>query len=602
MTAVCLSLLPLFDGEAQTSYSGLSTATGSGASRMSPGVPPSSYEGGLVNTPNPIDGSANAVMDGNVRGGKQFRAPVPYDPPTSFHGSLGSTRLDSFMRYSAVPQESGGYVPGYESFYSPTGTVSQMLPGQTGVMAPTSPRVAGGIGQWRTEQPADVMDLGDVHQPRLSTGQTSAASEPTSDAWRKAGTWSLGGTPEQMREMMPDDTAGQFADSHAARQNDPALTSDEYQRQMNQFQQQLEKIKADASRLEQSLRVGDALPQETSKQAVGDPMTAASSRTTIDNLMRPPSPSQPSNLERRGEPDLLLKTPDAVSREGQSPMPDMSGITNLVTPPSAAVQTSPTGDAAAMPGMDAATRTNRIAELFSPRGQSAIGTAQKPGNPPAYAPTGPTNTTILPPDPTALLMTRQPSTPVEADIPTQADANELSLVQPKPSGPLSGDPGRAKYDTPSGSSLERLDRYLKAADAYMQKGQYARAAESYSLASLYSPGDRRVHFGRSRAMFAVGDYASSAAFLAKAIEVDPDGTLAKQDLVETMGGPDLFVQRITELEQGTQAGAKPQVQLLLAYIYYEMDRPQEAKAAVDAAEKGLPHLRAVTLLKAAIEK
>ena len=102
-------------------------------------VPPSAYEGGLTNTPNPIDRSSNLPITGNVAGGRHFRGPIPYDSTTSFRAPLGSTNLDSFLRYSTVPQGMNGYPHNYSPFYSPSGSVSTTIPGYSGVFAPGSP-------------------------------------------------------------------------------------------------------------------------------------------------------------------------------------------------------------------------------------------------------------------------------------------------------------------------------------------------------------------------------------------------------------------------------------------------------------------------------
>lgn len=634
VTAVlCLSVLLSFASDAQASYGSPSAASPVG----SPTMPPSSYEGGLVANPNPMDSSSNAVINGNVRGGKHFRGPMPYDSPTSFQASLGSTRLDSFMRYSAVPEELGGYAPGYDTFYSPTGTVSKIRPGQGGVFAPMSPRVAGGMGQWRAEQPADVVDLGDIRQSRVSVGETASASDATLDAWRRAGSWPLGRTPEQMKPIISDEVGRQLSDDRPLQQNNQPLTPEEYQRQMEQFRQQIGKVKADASRLEQSMRIDDALPKDASKQAVSDPAQAGSSRTTIEGLMRPQP--QPPAVERRSDSDLLPKlvppVPDTSSFERQARAPDAAGIADIATPlplapevgamgnaaaesrsPSSIVQSSPGGL-----GVDAVTRTNHIAELFLPKGKATAGLSQpdragdlpalqrikettgameRPSSSSTYVPTNPTGGATSAPDRVSSLMERLRSTSGEMDTLADVDANEPGTSLPKPSGQLIGNQVQGKCDTLTKSARERFDRYLKTAELCLQQGRYYRAAESFSLASLYNPNDRRVHLGRSHALFAAGEYVSSAIFLANAIEIDPSQTLAKLDLVNATGGPDLFLRRITDLEQCAKTNGTPDMQLLLAYIYYEMDRPEEAKTAIDAAEKGLPRLHAVELLKAAI--
>jgi hypothetical protein len=87
----------------------------------------------------------------------------------------------------------------------------------------------------------------------------------------------------------------------------------------------------------------------------------------------------------------------------------------------------------------------------------------------------------------------------------------------------------------------------------------------------------------------------------KAIELDPRSTLAKSDLIEAVGGPDQFIQRITDLGDRVKTSNAPGLQLLLAYIYHQMDRPEEARTAVRAAKQGLPSSTSVDLLQAAIE-
>ncbi|MCL5278757.1 MAG: hypothetical protein M1376_02480, partial [Planctomycetes bacterium] len=141
-----------------------------------------------------------------------------------------------------------------------------------------------------------------------------------------------------------------------------------------------------------------------------------------------------------------------------------------------------------------------------------------------------------------------------------------------------------------------FDRYLRSAQLSMQQGQYAKAAESFSLAAGCNPKDVRPVLGRSHALFAAGEYLSSAVYLAKAIELDPRYALGKSDLLAAVGGPDVFVQRITGLEKRAKVGDAPVLHLLLAYLYQQMDRPREATTALQAARKGLPSSGAVELL------
>jgi tetratricopeptide (TPR) repeat protein len=624
MAAVLCSSLLVFASDARASY---------GTSPVgSPTLPPSSYEGGLITTPNPLDNSSNAVITGNVRGGKQFRGPIPYSSSTSFQAALGSTQLDSFLRLSAVPQELGGYSPGYDAFYSPTGTASKIRPGQSGVFAPTSPRVAGGIAQWRSELPADVLDLGDIRQPRVSIGEAASTTDGALDSLRRFGNWPLSGTPEQMREVVSDELGWQLPDGRASQQNSRTVTSEEYQIQMEQFRQQLEKVTADASKLEQSLRVADALPKDASRQAFSDPAELASSRKALEGA---PAPlPQPLGAEHRFDSELMLLKPspvipDASTLDRQAQTLGGADIARLVVPPagakanpmvesrgpSSSLQTDTRGPAA-----DAATRTNHIAELFLTKGQSQTkpGQLNSAGDLPALQrikeavaalenPPGPATDRVGGTGPMADRMTslreRLRSTSGEMDAMDEVDATKPAAGESKPSAaPAVSGQMRESTEVLTAASREKSDRYLKAAELYLQQGRYHRAVESFSLASLYNPNDRRVQLGRSHALFAAGEYVSSATFLAQAIELDPNQTLARIDLVNATGGPDLFLRRVTDLEQCARTTSTPDLQLLLAYIYYEMDRPDEAGAAIDAAEKGLGRLPAVNLLKDAIAR
>ena len=90
--------------------------------------PLSSYQSGLVDLPNPVDNSQNQVVTGNVASGKHFRGGVPYGSPKSIKAPLGSTSLDSFMRYSTPSNTSGRISGRYDSYYSSTGTAAASSP------------------------------------------------------------------------------------------------------------------------------------------------------------------------------------------------------------------------------------------------------------------------------------------------------------------------------------------------------------------------------------------------------------------------------------------------------------------------------------------
>ena len=100
-------------------------------------TPQSYLRSNLVNTSSTIDNSGNQIVTGNVRRGAHFRGNVPYNSPSSFSSTLGSSTLSSFMRDSAGTEDFGshrgttaGSTSGtsYQPYHLPSATVTTMSP------------------------------------------------------------------------------------------------------------------------------------------------------------------------------------------------------------------------------------------------------------------------------------------------------------------------------------------------------------------------------------------------------------------------------------------------------------------------------------------
>jgi len=106
-------------------------------------VPPSSISSGVVSNPDPIDTTGNLLITGNVRRGRHFRGSVPYQSTSNFNANLGSASLSSFLRDSAGSEDYGRYSYEYptQPYYSPSTTVTTMMPGRSGVFMPTIPGI-----------------------------------------------------------------------------------------------------------------------------------------------------------------------------------------------------------------------------------------------------------------------------------------------------------------------------------------------------------------------------------------------------------------------------------------------------------------------------
>ncbi len=588
-------------------------------------VPPSTYESNLVNTPNPVDPSSSRVMTGNVSGGKQFRGRLPYNSTTSFAGPLGSTSLDSFLRYTTVPDELQEYSSGSSPFYSPTGTVTTMQPGYAGaVSAPTGSRLPGTPPGWRAERPADVMSLAEIPQVRAPLGDTSSMLDLATGIQQTApgagtpmlSSWAMSKTPEEMRRIIQGEAGHLLPGQPSLPQTNALLAPGDYQQQLAQLRRDLERVRASASELEQGLKTGDTSSATALERK---PVEAAESSSPAE-VFGAKAPSQP---QPRGRPPLvnlpdrgLWQTPPAsdkstipgpvqnqevgrlpgvmpLSGQEQAGDPRTDGSAESLPQPYNPAMGSQRSPSTPGEGMEQMGRIDAVFSTQQP--QSTIGSSPAAELPVVQR----VKETARTFDATSKFLARPAQTPTSE---APAAPGNQPKTPPEPAQQLMGDRVAQKYATekPLSTPQEKFERYMKAGATSLRQGQFRNAANAFTLASNYRPNEARAHLGRSHALLGVGEYLNSAIVLARALELDPRVTLAKADLVEILGGPEAFVARIAGLEQCAKADGAPQLQFLLAYIYYQMDQPAEARTAIEAAAKALPASPALDLLKAAL--
>ncbi|MDD5064636.1 MAG: hypothetical protein PHQ35_07775 [Phycisphaerae bacterium] len=158
------------------------------------------------------------------------------------------------------------------------------------------------------------------------------------------------------------------------------------------------------------------------------------------------------------------------------------------------------------------------------------------------------------------------------------------------------------YETFASFSEDKFNQNMRAAEIYLKQGRYYRAADAYTLASLYKPDDPLAYAGKSHALFAAGEYMSSALFLSRALRIFPGYARFKIDIVAMVGDRDKLETRVVDVEEWLTRTDAPELQFLLAYVYYQMGRPVPAKEAIDAAYEKMPDSSVVLALKQAIEE
>jgi len=538
-------------------------------------TPLTNYENGLVDTPDPIDSSSDRVVTGNVTGGKHFRGALPYRPPTSIDAPLGSTSLDPFLRRTAPSTVADDALGTSGSFYSPTGTVT----------------TAGGSNLERS--------LGTAYSGQLSPARYTSGSDvrlPPSDT-----------TSAEIPLVSPTIPVGDLATQWPASTPDAVVTREDYQQQMRQLQEKLAQVKAELVQLERSFA--------TATEATGPATRTAPAEVPAlpDTAMQVGQPLAPSEASRRRE--LLQETARLLS--ATMGLPDGSA-----TDGDAALGQVETGAASeTVAGAQPRLRLYEEQEheqassnvplsidaLVAPRTRQTTGVGESPSANELPA-VQRINETARAFDTTSMVLNRPqtavplPPTSPGAELPSgyrvlgQGSDSALSPIK----AATTTTPTSSSPPNDDSSSSKMFERYLQSGRQLMQQGQFQRAADAFTLASAYRPNDARAHLGKGHALLAAGQYLDSALFIAKAVELDLPAVLQRTDLIQIVGGPEAFVAHFNELDRLIKTDGGPQPKFLMAYIYYQMDRPQEAKAAIDAAQKQLPTSVPIDLLRTAI--
>jgi hypothetical protein len=158
-----------------------------------------------------------------------------------------------------------------------------------------------------------------------------------------------------------------------------------------------------------------------------------------------------------------------------------------------------------------------------------------------------------------------------------------------------------EHDNFASLAAEKYEHYMAVGLGCLRQGRHYRAADAFSLAAAYRPDMPRAAAFKSYALFAAGEYVSSALFLSKALEAQGGLAAAKIDMEAVFGDKDLLDNRINDLGQWAERTGAWELEFLLAYYCRQTGRTAEAAAAINSAAEKAPDSAAVAALKAAID-
>src|SRR4030042_1178389 len=521
-------------------------------------VPQSSYRSGLFASPNPVDSTGNSVITGNVGGGKHFRGMVPYSSTSNFAGTAGSTTLDSFWSRSAgaggSSEQAGGYIP----FYSSSGTVTTTRPGLSGIVRPPTTNT-----QDRT---AEGFTLSGTGQDQALAGQQIGISDVSYRPMRFS--------PQQLERLISD---GVLSQAEVKR-----IVDEQNVGQMERLQQDLERLKSRGPLFKQSLIVRD------------DPLRPFSKFEQTKDALRP---FELPGLKKQADEDIQLQA--AEKKETASAKDEQAYLQTIKQIDAFKQITEDSADGDVYEQMK-----QQLAEMKKSFETTDNQETAEQGKSKAEEKEPPKTGRI-----SFAKILSQMQTPltdkeieeIEAELVKQAMSRNK---QEELSGADLAARAKSiigKHKTFASYSKDKFNQLMRSAEQYLKEGKYYRAADTYTLASIYKPNDPLAYAGKSHALFAAGEYMTSVLFLSRALNIFPEYAQFKIDIVAMVGDRDKLEGRIRDIKQWIERSDSGKLKFLLAYVYYQTGRIDEAKKTIDAAYEKLSESPAVNALKKAID-
>ena len=503
-------------------------------------VPLSTMRSGLIRNRNPIDRSGNLIMTGNVNGGRQFQGTVPYQSPTSFQRVTSSSSSDTTTLDSFLRRSGGsGGIGGYV--------------GRTSTYYPVSSTVT-----------------------RITPGRRRVLATPTSRVDYRVEDKPLLPTlpkpekfPKEQEVLGPE--VGYKPVVPSSQQMDKVTFSDvdkyfiNKRLQLGLREQKQKQLREDLKRTE----VDKADTQEVEiKKYVPLKSQLEIERAQTRELSRPfERQISKDATEEAVEPDVYEQMKLQL-QEFEETTKELSATKEAEKPASSQAKEGLTAETfrTEWPGKD----DSSVKSTKGDKGRLDTDTVS----------TGDRSTKAR----DVFLKS------------LRTDYLEGMNVSSRAKSIL------GEHKTYASYSKSKFNQYLREAEGYLKRGKYYLAASSYDLAALYKPRDPLVYAGKSHALFAAGEYASSALYLSRVLEVFPEYARFRIDLETMIGNKDQLESRIKDVEQWVGRSNAGDLHFLLGYVYFQVDRLERANESIAKAYEKLPDSPAVAALKAVIDE
>ena len=528
-------------------------------------VPPSSYQSGQFSNPQAPDVDGNLLITGNVRRGMHFRDTVPYSSTTSFRGDLGSSSLSSFLRDSAGSEDVGNSANRYsiQPYYLQSQTVATTRPGYSGVFGQAGARFNNGRLQSGFTTGTYVSDS----QTQTFSGRDTSATEPVLQGTQTQDSVPL--EPRIVKSIRELQLLTQQAESNVSAK-DQQLMVERYRKQ------------------NQETEIGkqeDGISFETGLAAAG----LENKQSSIEEY---------NSLELFGKSRTTERTQTAVPDFGRDKLKPKLTLAQAYS--QAKVMTFPDEVISAESDIDVQGERDRltsdIIEQVKRQLEDLINSVDKKESQEAGRTSKDirTNTGL---SSGGLNRGESSYNPAESAIGSLDNLKELSQADLSAKAKSI----RGTQTNPDTFSMSRFNNHFQEAQDHLKGGRYYAAADSFALASIYKPDEPLCYAGRGHALLGAGEYISSALFLTRAIEANPENVRAKIDLAAMLGGENKLESRIADIKEWLGRSGSGKLEFLLGYVYYRIGRLGPAQQAIDAAYAKMPQSVAVVAVKKAVD-
>ena len=176
--------------------------------------------------------------------------------------------------------------------------------------------------------------------------------------------------------------------------------------------------------------------------------------------------------------------------------------------------------------------------------------------------------------------------------PTMPETLKTQLMEHAKSARIRGD-----HKTYESLAQAKFSAYMRAAEQYVIEGKYYKATDAYDLALVWASDDPRPYAGKAFSLFAAGEYMSSAYYLSRAIELNPQLAAKPVDIARLLGDRDIYETRLLEISTWQQRSGAGELAFLLAYLYHHDGKPDKAESSITTAAEAMPGSAAVKILQ-----